>query len=32
MIWKIKAREELKKYRENKISSYYFCDWIEKHK
>lgn len=32
MIWKIKAREELKKYRENKISSYDFCDWIEKHK
>lgn len=26
------SREELKKYRENKISSYDFCDWIEKHK
>ena len=25
-------REKLKKYRENKISSYDFCDWIEKHK
>ena len=30
--WKVKARKELKKYRENKISSYDFCDWIEKNK
>ena len=31
-IWKDKAREQLKLYRENKISKNEFCDWIEKNK
>lgn len=30
--WKVKAREQLKLYRENKISKNEFCDWIEKNK
>ena len=31
-IWKDKAREQLKLYRENKISKERFCNWIEKNK
>jgi hypothetical protein len=31
-IWKSKAREQLKLYRENKITSEEFCEWIEKNK
>ena len=31
-IWKDKAREQLKLYRENKISKEKFCNWIEKNK
>lgn len=31
-IWKVKAREQLKLYRENKVSKEEFCDWIEKNK
>ena len=30
--WKSKAREKLKLYRENKISSEEFCSWIEENK
>lgn len=30
--WKSKAREKLKLYRENKISSEEFCNWIEENK
>ena len=30
--WKFKAREKLKLYRENKISSEEFCSWIEENK
>ena len=31
-IWKDKAREQLKLYRENKLSKEEFCTWIEKNK
>ena len=31
-IWKDKARDQLKLYRENKISKEKFCNWIEKNK
>ena len=31
-LWKTKAREQLSKYRQNKITQKQFCDWIEKNK
>lgn len=31
-LWKPKAREQLSKYRQNKITQKQFCDWIEKNK
>lgn len=30
LAWKENAREQLKLYRENKITKEEFCDWIEK--
>lgn len=32
LTWKTNAREQLKLYRENKITKEEFCDWIEKNK
>ena len=32
LIWKTDARDQLKLYRENKITKEEFCDWIEKNK
>lgn len=32
LIWKDKARQQLKLYRENKISKKEFCNWIEENK
>lgn len=32
LAWKENAREQLKLYRENKITKEKFCDWIEKNK
>lgn len=32
VLWKTKAREQLSKYRQNKITQKEFCDWIEKNK
>ena len=32
LVWKTNAREQLKLYRENKITKEEFCDWIEKNK
>lgn len=32
IIWKDKARKQLKLYRENKLSKEEFCDWIDKNK